>query len=168
MNIFKIFWNVNVLRISNHYRLCKYSHVVSKNSCIKRGQMNTLSLSRLWRKAVIHIHIIFITDVIYLLQCPHLQCFWNWKFEAYIIFHKCNSLSEWLVKIGNIFLGFYTRVHGEDLNWTACRLSFSYTYICIYTRGYQKVRRLMWWNQYNAYKLCREYKTTHVLSALTI
>ena len=40
-----------------------------------------------------------------------------------------------------------------------------------YTRGYQKVRRLMRWNQYllsYAYKFSREYKTTNVLSVVKI
>ena len=37
------------------------------------------------------------------------------------------------------------------------------------TRGYQKVRRMMRWNQYllnYAYKFCREYKTTYILSVV--
>ena len=45
---------------------------------------------------------------------------------------------------------------------------------CIFitcTRGYQKVRRLMLWNQYllsYAYKFSREYKTINVLSVVKI
>ena len=40
-----------------------------------------------------------------------------------------------------------------------------------FTRGYEKVRRLMQWNRNllsYAYKFCREYKTTNVLSAVKI
>ena len=42
---------------------------------------------------------------------------------------------------------------------------------CDNTRGYQKVRRLMRYNQYllsYAYKFCRGYKTTNVLTVVKI
>ena len=49
---------------------------------------------------------------------------------------------------------------------------FAYGYLGHNTKGYQKVRRLVRWNQYLLinydYKLSREYNTTNALSVVKI
>ena len=50
------------------------------------------------------------------------------------------------------------------------KINYAHEFKCI-TRGYQKVRRLMPWNQYflsYAYKFSREYYTTNVLLVVKI
>ena len=52
-----------------------------------------------------------------------------------------------------------------------CFANTFYFYFSLSTRGYQKVCRLMQWHQYflkYAYRFCREYKTTNLLSVVTI